>query len=72
MRRDLQKMWGQAGWSMPSPSVPALLLLVVGELGMLWGEKNSMKRRKSPRNRLGMVPIGGSEAGAEWRHAPKI
>eukprot|EP00076_Gallus_gallus_P031154 XP_015155962.1 uncharacterized protein LOC107055458 isoform X2 [Gallus gallus] len=30
MRRDLQKMWGQAGWSMPSPSVPALLLLVVG------------------------------------------
>lgn len=56
MRRDLQKMWGQAGWSMPSPSVPALLLLVVGELGMLWGEKNSMKRRKSPRNRLGMVP----------------
>ena len=72
VRRDLQKMLGEAQWTMACPRVPALLLLVVGELGMLWGEKNSMKRRKSPRNRLGMVPIGGSEAGAEWRHAPKI
>lgn len=56
VRRDLQKMLGEAQWTMACPRVPALLLLVVfGELGMLCEVGNHAWSRNPTRNRLGMV-----------------
>lgn len=40
VRRDLQKMWRQLESAMTCSCIPALLLLVFGELGMLWGAGN--------------------------------
>lgn len=49
-------MLGEAQWTMACPRVPALLLLVVvGELGMLCEVGNHAWSRNPTRNRLGMV-----------------
>lgn len=56
VRRDLQKMCGQVGWAVPCPHVHVLLLLVFGELGLLWVAGNPAWRKKPSTKRLEMVP----------------
>ena len=57
-------MCGQVGWAVPCPHVHVLLLLVFGELGLLWVAGNSAWRKKPRTKRLEMVP--GVEVEYVW------